>query len=795
LIASWAVVHGVGAEVRARTTYSLGASYNESGATIRFRVFSSKASKIDLYLFDEPFGAAEKMVVTLDKPAGSALFSAEVPVAKIRGRGIGGTVYYGYRAWGPNWPFVASWTKGSADGFKADVDDEGNRFNPNKLLIDPYAAEISHDPVNPRNLDGSTYASGPDHRTQDSGPVAPKGIVLQPDFIDAGTHPTRPLREEIIYEVHLRGLTKLDSSIADADERGTYKGAAQRAEYLRSLGVTAVEFLPVHESNNDQNDVSPGPEGDNYWGYNTIAFFAPDRRYSSDKSPGGPTREFKRMVKAFHDRGLKVYLDVVFNHTGEGGLYQSGRPDTINILSFRGLDNRAYYELARGNRFYYDNTGVGGNFNAASPVVRDLILDSLTYWTRAMGVDGFRFDLAPILGNRLDHQRPTDGAGFLYDKIQAGNALNRAVRELPVRPPDGGPGVDLIAEPWTASGDGYQQGNFPAGWAEWNGRFRQRLRESQNQLGRAVVTPAELATRFVGSPDLFQDDGRKPWHSINFLVEHDGPCLRDLYAFTNEGWRAWDQNGDVTLQRRAARNGFAFPLLSIGTPMFTGGDEFYRTINGNGNPYNLDAPINYLNWDEIKNHPHHFEFARRVIAFRRAHPALRPKNYFRGIDYNGNGLKDITWYRDDAREPDVDYRNAQDRHFLAYRIDGTEFHDPAPSIYVAYNGWHDPSRITLPHPRYGRAWFLAGDTGHWMEPLDNFNEAGREDPIDGHVYEMEARSVLILIEQEDRAAGQVGEHGIHRPSSAGDRTTLLHVQARRRRMGESRKHTGPANQG
>jgi isoamylase len=759
-----AVMSGLSGTTWAQADYpsgtpDLGAQYDMTGTNLRFRIYSSRAMEIHLYLYDEFLGVDENAVVAMAKEPNSDIWSATVAVSDLKKNGIKGPVYYGYRAWGPNWPFTPSWTKGSEEGFKSDVDDEGNRFNPNKLLIDPYAAEISHDPKNTKNGDETIYASGPVHRTKDSGPVAPKGIALMPDKTDVGIRPTRPLREEIIYEVHLRGLTRLDTTIANPDERGTYKGAAQRADYLQSLGITAVEFLPIHETDNDRNDFDPCDA--NYWGYSTLNFFAPDRRYSSDKSPGGPTREFKAMVKAFHDRGIKVYLDVVYNHTGEGVNFPREKPETAKILSWRGLDNRAYYELTSDNRFYYGNInkeGVLSNFNCANPVVRDQIIDSLLYWSNVMGVDGFRFDLAPVLGNRLNHQLPS-GEGFIFDKMPPDNPLNRAVKELPVRPDNGGAGVDLIAEPWTgtsAKEHGYRQGDFPWGWAEWNGQFHDTFRKSQNRLNTDDdVPPGDLAQHFAGSSNLFQNNGRKPWHSINFLVSHDGPCLRDLYAFTIKGRLAWDQDGHLPTQRRAARNGFALPLLSIGTPMFTGGDEMYRTLNGEDNPFNMDAPMNYLNWSNITDYPHHCDFARRVIAFRKAHPALRPADYFDGHDHNGNGLKDITWYRDNANELlpndaywwEKDENNHYKRHFLAYRIDGTEFHDPSPSIYVGYNGWWQPIMITLPNPLPGRAWFRAGDTADWMEDQGNFKDPGQEDPLVSRDYKMEGRSVLVLIER------------------------------------------------
>jgi glycogen operon protein len=727
-------------------TPSLGATYDSTGENIRFRVASARAQNVQLDLYDTPFGADEKMVVALQKEPTTGTWSTVVAVADLKAQGITGTVYYGYRAWGPNWPFDPAWTNGAQTGFTCnDVDADGNRFNPNKLLLDPYAVEISHDPRNLQNGDGSVFASGPANRLRDSGRFAPKAIVLLPDGTDVGSRPIRPLREEIIYEVHLRGLTMRDSTIPEA-ERGTYAGAARKADYLQQLGVTAVEFLPVHEFDNDRNDVDPGSKSNDYWGYATLGYFAPDRRYARDKSPGGPTREFKAMVKAFHDRGLKVYLDVVYNHTGEGGLY-SGDPATVNLLSWRGLDNPTYYELTQDNRFFYDNTGVDGNFNCANGTVRDLITDSLRYWSQVMGVDGFRFDLAPVLGNTLDHQR-SGGQGFIFDKMPDANPLNRAVRELPVRPAGGGGGVDLIAEPWNARGDGgQQQGNFPSGWAEWNDRFRDTFRKSQNKLGFDDVTPGDLATRFAGSRDLYQDDGRKPWHSINSLVEHDGPSLRDLYAYNIDGRRAWDRNGDASLQRQAARNGFALPLLSVGVPMFTGGDEMYRTVGGNDNPYDIDDTPNYLDWSNTATYKNYYDFARRILAFRRAHPALRPSEYFDGNDHNGNGLKDITWYRDDALEPDNAYWAAKDRHFLAFRIDGTECGDPAASIYVGYNGWREPIPISLPTPLTGHSWYRASDTAAWMENQGNAQDAGQEDRLDSRSYQMDRRSVLLLIER------------------------------------------------
>jgi glycogen operon protein len=731
----------------------LGAAYDAHGG-MRVRVFSSTATRVEVDLYRIPLGADEVARFPLTRETGGT-WTAAISAADLANAGLSGTIYYGYRAWGPNWPFDASWTKGSSAGFVSDVDAHGNRFNPNKLLFDPYALELSHDPVNPNQLDGSVYGTGPAHRAKDSGQFAPKGVLLKPDSTSVGSRPKRALKDDVIYEVHVRGLTMSNPSVAP-ERRGTYAGAGDVAGYLSSIGVTAVEFLPVQETQNDQNDEHQSTDGANYWGYMTLGYFAPDRRYALDKSPGGPTREFKQMVQKFHDQGIKVYLDVVYNHTGEGGLWDS-TGDVANLMSFRGLDNAAYYELAGDNRFSYDNTGVGGNFNTANGTVRDLVIDSLAYWKNGMGVDGFRFDLGVVLGNSCN------SGCFNFDKLDPKNALNRAVRELPVRPAGGGDGVDLIAEPW-AIGDGtYQVGNFPSGWAEWNGSFRDTFRKAQNKLGQASITPAQLATRIAGSSDLYGDDGRRPWHSINFLVAHDGFTLRDLYAYNqknnNQSWpfgpsdggednnNSWDQGGDPALQRQAARTGMALLMLSAGVPMITGGDEMYRTQFGNNNAYNLDSDKNWLDFTDPSSVAEFRTFAQRLIAFRHAHAALRPADFFQGRDNNGDGLKDITWYRDDGNEADGGYLNNASNHFLAYRIDGAEAGDTVRSIYVAYNGWSGVVTATLPSPSSGNQWFRAGDTAAWNEQNGNMSDAGAEGSLNGSTYDVQPRSVLILIER------------------------------------------------
>jgi len=321
----------------------------------------------------------------------------------------------------------------------------------------------------------------------------------------------------------VRGLTQNDNTIPE-QFRDTYQGAALKAVYLADLGIAAVEFLPVQETQNDTNDVVTSTDGDNYWSYMTLNYFAPERRYSSDKSAGGPTKEFKAMVKAFHDKGIKVFIDVVYNHTGEDGAWVNGDSSTYNLYSWRGLDNPTYYSLTNDKQHSWDNTGVGGNYNTVNPIAQNLIIDYLDYWKTELGVDGFRFDLAPVLGNTCEH------GCFNYDKMAPNTALNRIINEFTERPTWGGKSTDFIAEPWAIGGNSYQVGGFPSGWSEWNGQYRDTIRKDQNQMGSEDITLGQLANALTCSASLFQDDGRAPWNSINFMVSHDGFTLKDLYS-------------------------------------------------------------------------------------------------------------------------------------------------------------------------------------------------------------------------------------------------------------------------
>jgi len=739
-------------------THNLGAKYDASQANINFRVYSSRATRMEVWIYKTTIGAQPVVKYVMTKDAATQVWSKRAVVTTLKNTyGLTGTVYYGYRAWGPNWPYNSAWVKGSSTGFVSDVDNSGNRFNPNKLLLDPYAVEISHDPNVAGCLDGTIYASGASHRIKDSGPCAPKGLVLAPSTTSIGSKPTRALKDDVVYEVHVRGLTKNDASVPVA-LRGTYAGAALKANYLATLGITAVEFLPVQETQNDTNDVDPNSTaGDNYWGYMTLNYFAPDRRYASDKTAGGPTREWKAMVKAFHDVGIKVYIDVVYNHTGEGGSWGGTDGLTVyNIISWRGLDNPTYYSLTSDLKYSWDNTGVGGNYNTRNTIAQNLIIDSLAYWRDALGVDGFRYDLASVLGNTCQH------GCFNFDKMDGGNALNRIINELPPRAEAGGSGVDHIAEPWAIGGNSYQVGGFPSGWAEWNGIYRDTLRKKQNQLGLETVTPAQLANRFAGSSDLYGDDGRKPWHSVNFMVAHDGFTLRDLYAYNskqnNQAWpfgpsdggddnnHSWDQGGIAAEQRKAARTGMAFMLLSAGVPMFNGGDESLRTQFGNNNVYNLDSAANWLDWTFDANEAIHQTFTTRLIAFRKAHPALRPANFYSSVDNNGNVMEQLRWFKPDGGVADTAYFTNGNNHAISWRLDGTEL-GGSNAIYVAYNGWSGNVNFSLPWPGAGKQWYRVTDTATWNESSNAVALPGSETLIggEGTVYGVQGRSLLLMI--------------------------------------------------
>ncbi len=745
-----------------------------AAGTACFAVYSKHATHVLLEIHSQALGANARYDYWLAKGADGVWRAklAAVPAGTL----------YGYRCWGPNWDAESGWTRGnSIAGFKADVDAEGNRFNPNKLLLDPYAAEISHDRETPElketfRHNAGMYGTGPDsytgdanrhapvpRREFDTGPWAPKSILIH-DTTSHGRKPRIPQKDAIIYEVHLKGLTRHPSSaqlaqilqgipgfadVAGVPDslRGTYAGAGHMAKYLKALGYTTIELLPVQEFANDLTpEEFPGwdrryddPPHGNYWGYMTYGFFAPDLRYAHDRSPGGPTREFKQMVKAFHDEGLEVYLDVVYNHSGEGGLWDGGG-DTAEVLCFRGLDNSEYYALTGGNRFYWDSTGCGNNLNAAKDPVRDLIMDSLRHWSLEMGVDGFRFDLATVLGRSGENFDFQSGSKLLTDIA----ALAEAEK------------IEVIAEAWDLAG--YHVGDFPKGWAEWNGIYRDALRRFLKGDGNSQA----FIQAVNGDYAHFSDQGG-PHKSVNFLTAHDGFTLMDLVSYGNKDngqpWPfgptdggtddnlSWDSGGDPDLRRRRLRNFFAIQFFSRGVPMTCGGDEFARTQNGNNNPYKLDSIGMWLNYGMIATpapdavptggsgsyHDNYgrdggstgknglFLFVRYVIGLRKRHPCLRQDKFADLVMGSGN---DVTFdFRDASGIGNV--RDGDSR--IRWCIDGSGVGDS--NFLLCVNLDPQGAEFTLPAASPGKSWRRIIDTASWAEAQGNFWTAAGADTV------------------------------------------------------------------
>jgi glycogen operon protein len=718
---------------------------------------------------------------------------------RARLRDVPAGTLYAFRCWGPNWPFNPDWSRGnSAAGFMDDVDGAGNRFNPNKLLFDPYARELSHDRETPElkehyghhagmygsganDYDGVEGAHPPVTRREfDTGRWAPKAVVID-DHTSFGTKPRIKQKDAILYEAHVRGLTRHRSttrlteilqgvpgfeSVVDVpdDLRGTYAGAARMAPYLRALGVTTIELLPVHEFANDLNPSgSPGwdrtqdePPHGNYWGYMTYGYFAPDLRYASDHTPGGPTREFKSMVRAFHEAGLEVYLDVVYNHTGEGGTWDA-MGATAELLSFRGFDNADYYALCPGNRYYWDSTGCGNNLNASTRVVQKLILDSLAYWSREMGVDGFRFDLATVLGRT--------GAGF---EFEGGGALLREIAEQAAQDD-----IEIIAEAWDLSG--YHVGDFPSGWAEWNGAYRDAVRRFLKGDGNTY----SFMTAVNGDYSRFVDQGG-PQKAVNFITAHDGFTLLDLVSYNERNnqipWPfgpsdggadnnlSWDSGGDHALRRQRLRSFLAVLFCSRGVPMIVSGDEFGRTQDGNNNPYKIDSIGVWNNYGEIATsrptsiptggsgayhdnygddgHPSGgnglFRFARYLMQLRRRCESLRVDRF---ADFALDSGGDVTyWFKradatSDLREGD---------RAIHWRIDGSAVGER--DLLVCVNMAADDVAFALPRPTSTLQWRRLLDTAAWAEPHGNCWPADAADVM-GTSYIVHAFSVAVFQER------------------------------------------------
>jgi glycogen operon protein len=694
----------------------LGATWDGQG--VNFALYSERATAVELCLFDCDAGQAEQRLPMVQVQR--HVWHGYVP-------GIGPGQRYGYRVHGPYEPAA------------------GLRFNPNKLLIDPYAKAVTG------RLDWQApvygYARGHNDMDlsfdeQDDAWGVPRGIVIDPAFDWEGDERLqRPWTETVIYEAHLKGFTARHPGIS-ADLRGTYAGMAHPAaiEHLQRLGVTAVELLPVHAFIDDYHLARHGLV--NYWGYNTLSYFAPEGRYSASGDDGGQVREFKQMVRALHRAGIEVILDVVYNHSCEVNEFGP-------TLSLRGIDNPTYYRLAPGReRYFLDYTGTGNSLNARHPQVLQLIMDSLRYWVQEMHVDGFRFDLAATLARQL-HE--VDRLAPFFGIIHQDPLLST---------------VKLIAEPWDVGAGGYQVGNFPILWSEWNGKYRDTVRRFWR--GDESYTD-DLAYRLTGSSDLFGDDGRGPTASINFVTAHDGFTLNDLVSYNhkhNEANHEGNQDGAdenfswnhgvegpaldplvVELRARQQRNFLATLLFSQGIPMICGGDEIGRTQRGNNNAYCQDNELSWHDWDLDDRKRALLDFTRRLIEIRREHPSLRRTAFFQGRPAGEDGeVEDIVWLRPDGSQmTHEDWSTAWVRSLGVLLpgagLDGLDERgreQEDDTLYIMLNAYHDPVTFIIPAACDEGAWRVLVDSGRAEEP------APRKRLRPGRPIELCGRSLMLL---------------------------------------------------
>ncbi len=701
-------------------SYPLGATWTpghdgpESGG-VNFAVFAENAEKVELCLFEGPGEARESARIPLTEKT-HGVWHAFV-------RGLAPGQLYGYRAHGPYEP------------------EKGYRYNPNKLLLDPYATGIGRDLAWADEVFG--YPIGDPQAdlafdNRDSAAFAPLACVVDPAF-DWGEdrHPRHPWHQTLIYEMHVKGFTRLHPEIPEP-LRGTYAGLASgpAIEHLKNLGVTAVELQPVHYFLHDRHLVEQGLA--NYWGYNSLGYFAPHPGYASATHPTGVLREFKGMVKALHAAGIEVILDVVYNHTAEGN--QLGP-----TVSFRGLDNLAYYHtLPDQPRYYADFAGCGNTLNTRHGRVLQLVMDSLRYWIEEMHVDGFRFDLAPALARELhDSQR----LGSFFDTVLQDPVLSRA---------------KLIAEPWDLGEGGYQVGNFPPGWAEWNDRYRDTLRRYWK--GRAEAT-SEFATRITGSSDLYESEGRRPSASINFITAHDGFTLNDLVSYDrkhnkanpegdaggrdeNDSWNCGHEGPDAppevqALRERQKRNFLATLLLSQGVPMLLMGDEAGRSQQGNNNAYCQDNETAWMHWDWTPAQRALVGFVSHVASLWRDNPVFQRRRFFQGRPIRGRGIKDVLWLSPTGEEMDDAAWN-EARACLGMALNGEAIDEVdldgertvGRSFLLFFNAGDQPVEFTMPPPAAGWYWTRVLDTAR--DPATE--EAPHPDPA----YPLQPRSMAIL---------------------------------------------------
>ncbi len=693
--------------------FPLGAAWDGRGTN--FSLFSEHAERVELCLFD-----GEDRETRHELRERTAFnWHGYLP-------GIGPGQRYAYRVHGPYEP------------------EAGHRFNAVKLLVDPYAKAIEG-PVRWEAASVFPYVPGgedadlfPDD--EDDAEAIPKCVVVDPHFDwEDDAKPETPWHDTVIYEVHVRGFTKLHPGVRE-DLRGSFGGLASEGaiDYLKSLGITAVELLPVHHNADEHHLVEKGLT--NYWGYSSVGFLAPHALYSATGRRGEQVKEFKGMVKALHRAGIEVILDVVYNHTPEGNHLGP-------MLSFRGIDNSSYYRLMPDEqRYYMDFTGTGNSLNPVHPSVLRMIMDSLRYWAVECRVDGFRFDLASALAREFYE---VDRLSAFFDTIHQDPVLSQ---------------VKLIAEPWDVGPGGYQVGNFPVLWTEWNGLYRDTVRD----FWRGEAGLADFASRFTGSSDLYERDGRRPFSSINFVTAHDGFTLADLVSYDEkhneanleenrdgtDDNRSWNSGAEgptddpdvLALRELRQRNFIATLFLSLGVPMLLGGDELGRSQGGNNNAYCQDNEISWFDWSLDERQERLLAFTRRVIALRHAHPVFRRDEFLAGREAMGSGLPDVWWFRPDGRR--MTRRNWQDgdARALGVFLNGREIGRQTPegerisddSFLLLLNAHHEPVGFTLPPRRFGARWAVELATAEPERRDEGPTAAARDELV------AEARSLLLL---------------------------------------------------
>lgn len=693
--------------------FPLGATYDGKG--VNFSIYSEHAEEVELCLFESLDSKSEYMKIRLKEREHHVwhIYIADLKPGQL----------YGYRVSGPYDP------------------NDGKRFNRNKLLLDPYAKAISgaiewHDSVFSYRIgDGEEDLS---MSTTDSAPYMPRSVVTDPQFDwENDQAPKIPYDQTVIYELHVKEFTKLNPDVPE-ELRGTYAGLAHPAtiDYLKRLGITAVELMPVHHFVTDRHLIEKGLT--NFWGYNTIGFFAPDVRYASSGVKGEQVTEFKNMVKALHKAGIEVILDVVYNHTAEGNHLGP-------TLSFKGVDNECYYRLTENKRYYMDYTGTGNTLNATLPGVLRLIMDSLRHWITDMHVDGFRFDLAATLAREL---HDVNRLSSFFEIIYQDPLISQ---------------VKLIAEPWDVGEGGYQVGNFPPGWTEWNGKYRDCMRDYWRG-GDSMLT--EFAERFTGSADLYQSDQRFPTASINFITAHDGFTLNDLVSYNekhNEANGEDNKDGDTNnhswncgaegptddkaineLRARQKRNLLTSLLLSQGVPMLLSGDEISRTKKGNNNTYCQDNEFSWINWPQADTGL--LEFTRQLIRWRRDHPVFSRRRWFRGHLIREINLKDIEWFLPDGNEVKDDMYKTGVARSLGVYMNGADLDMSTPkgekitddNFYIIFNSTPNPVQFKLPAANYAKSWKEVINTvSDAVNPEGATHNAGDTVTADG-------RSIIVL---------------------------------------------------